>query len=400
MTRAETSRSLRRRTRPKVLMSLRSNTPLVPALVEMAREWNWDLIDYDLYGKVPQGIGLSGALLDALPDSPMVAELRVIGCPVVRLGLLPHPGDGECPAVLPDTEKAGVFAAEHFWQRGFRDVAVVGWNPLSSAGRSYAMFSAFMEQMQRYSATVHWYSFVQQFVPDETPGERFERRQRELGAWLKKLPKPAGVFTFNDHMAAQICVVCHNMGISVPEQVAVLGVGNGTWCERSPVKLSSVAWDHTSQVRRGGHLLRRMLQGKALMVSSPVMIPPAGLIQRRSTDVLALKDLEVAKALVFMWEHSAADISVDDVAKEVELSARQLARRFKRSLGRTVNQEIVRYRLSEVKRHLRLSHDSVADIALQTGFRSARYLHYAFLKAEGITPTQFRHGDHAKNTPI
>ena len=120
------------------------------------------------------------------------------------------------------------------------------------------------------------------------------------------------------------------------------------------------------------------------------MVPPAGIKQRRSTDILAVDDLIVAKALRFMWEHARENIGVRDVAGEVGLSERQLERRFRDSLGLSVNQELVRRRLDEVRRLLQTTTVSVTDIAPMTGFRSTRHLHHSFRRATGLSPIQFR----------
>ena len=80
--------------------------------------------------------------------------------------------------------------------------------------------------------------------------------------------------------------------------------------------------------------------------SKPRLISPSHVVARRSTDVHAVNDDCVQRALEFMKQHSDGELRVDDVAKAAGLSRRQLERRFRESMGRTVLNEIHRLRQS------------------------------------------------------
>ena len=52
------------------------------------------------------------------------------------------------------------------------------------------------------------------------------RRQKELADWLRGLPRPCGIFAANDYVGEEIVNACAQLGLSVPDEIAVLGVDN------------------------------------------------------------------------------------------------------------------------------------------------------------------------------
>jgi LacI family transcriptional regulator len=91
-----------------------------------------------------------------------------------------------------------------------------------------------------------------------------------------------------------------------------------------------------------------------------------------------------------MWDHLDLELTVEDVAREIKISKRQLERRFRKALDRGVNEELNRKRLEEF-RHLLLTTDlTITKLAPLIGFHSTTYLHRMFRSAYGMTPAQYR----------
>lgn len=382
------------RVRPRVVVSLRSRSVL-HAIVELAREWGWDLLDLGLTrGAIPDNPPPKGAFVDCLPTDPLAKRLRNMGCPIVRLGKLPHSLDHVVPAVLPDVTAAGRLALDHFTERGFRDVAFIAYHPSSSEDDCHSLYVAFKQRADDRRLNFHLHELIlgdlahPESVSD--PAAKYERRVREVGNWLAALPKPVGVFTYSDEMAARICTMCMAAGLAVPEQVALLGVGNDpSTCELSPVDLSSIDNVAHERGRQAALLLRRLMDGKTAP-SGPVMIPPRGVVERRSTDVLAVPDPEVVRAMRFIWDHLDQSLSVDDVARAVGVQRRKLERAFRLHLKRGVNAEIRRKRLERFRELLETTDQSISAIGFLVGYRSRDYLHMSFRKAYGLSPGKYR----------
>jgi LacI family transcriptional regulator len=119
-------------------------------------------------------------------------------------------------------------------------------------------------------------------------------------------------------------------------------------------------------------------------------VPPVGIITRRSTEVLALQDQDLAGAVRYIRDHACAGITVKDVLSKVALSSSSLERLFQKVLGRTPKAEIIRVRLDHVKRLLAEPGLPLKEIATKTGFRHPEYLCAIFRQRLGQTPGEYR----------
>jgi len=220
--------------------------------------------------------------------------------------------------------------------------------------------------------------------------ERYRRRQAQFTDWLRKMPMPLGVFSWGDTSAARVCFMAARSGFSVPAQVAVLGRGNNIGpCECSLPQLSSVDLNDEARGREACGLLARLMAGDAAP-DRAVLFPPAGVVTRQSTDLLAASDPRVAEALRYLWDHLDEDLPVKEVARAVRMAPRSLQRAFRKDFNRGVNAERVRKRLERCRELLRSTDLTVAAIAPLVGFRSKDYLHAAFRRTFGTTPRKYR----------
>ncbi|MCM1992205.1 AraC family transcriptional regulator [Oceanirhabdus seepicola] len=98
----------------------------------------------------------------------------------------------------------------------------------------------------------------------------------------------------------------------------------------------------------------------------------------------------VQKAIKYIYEHLTEEISLEQVAKKVKLHPKYLSALFKKEMGITFQNYILKLRIQEAKRLLNYSDYSILDIALQFGFKSQSYFTNTFKKYEGCTPNQYR----------
>jgi len=121
-----------------------------------------------------------------------------------------------------------------------------------------------------------------------------------------------------------------------------------------------------------------------------ILIPPKGIHVRRSTDVVAVEDGDVATALRYIRDHACDGISVDDVARHVALSRTTLDRRFQFALERSPKAEIDRVRVNRAKQLLAETEYKIAAIAAMTGYAAAPQFVTAFKRLTGLTPGKYR----------
>src|SRR5204863_8853243 len=115
---------------------------------------------------------------------------------------------------------------------------------------------------------------------------------------------------------------------------AVVGADNDEpICRIASPPLSSVMINDHQRGYEAAALLDRMMNGQP-PPADPVYVEPVGVATRASTDIMAIDDAAVVKALRFLRDHAGERISVDDVVKEVPLSRSVLEPRFRKIVGR------------------------------------------------------------------
>ncbi|HEY7418664.1 MAG TPA: DNA-binding response regulator, partial [Ktedonobacteraceae bacterium] len=95
-------------------------------------------------------------------------------------------------------------------------------------------------------------------------------------------------------------------------------------------------------------------------------------------------------ALAFIAAHYTQHLTLEQVAKQVALSSTYFSRIFKQETGYTFVEYLTRLRLEEVKRLLRTTRLSLAEISYAVGYQNPNYLSERFKALEGVTPGAYR----------
>ncbi len=316
----------------------------------------------------------------------LASAVEKLSSPVVDLTpsrLLPH-----APWVKSDDAAIAHLAAQHFLERGFRHFAFCGDAPFSWSERRGEHFS---RHVHRAGHACHTFTLTHPTRPTTRAVRRpdSDAEVDAIGTWLASLPKPIAVFASYDNRGQQVLEACRRTGLAVPEEVAVLGVDNDeVLCALSPPPLSSIALNPRRAGWEAAALLSLMMQGEKV-ATEPRLIPPVGIETRQSTDILAVCDAKIAAALRYIREHACEGIRVDDVLRHSPMARRALEEKFRRFIGRTPRQEILRVQLNRVKELLVGTELPVGEIALRTGFEP-EYLSAVFRQELKLAPTEYR----------
>jgi signal transduction histidine kinase/DNA-binding response OmpR family regulator len=87
---------------------------------------------------------------------------------------------------------------------------------------------------------------------------------------------------------------------------------------------------------------------------------------------------------------SNPDFGVAEICKKMGMSRGQIYRKVKATLGYSVNDYIVKIRLKKAVYFLANEKLSIADVAFQTGFKTAAYFSTVFKNAYHLSPREFR----------
>jgi LacI family transcriptional regulator len=286
------------------------------------------------------------------------------------------------PWVETDDSAIAEAGARHLLDRSFRHLAFCGDDRFNwSRWRC--------DHFQRIAAEAGVACSV--YKPSVRAMRDWDASEDDIGKWLLSLPRPVGVMASYDIRARHVLDACRRVGLAVPDQVAVVGVDNDEFlCDLSDPPLSSVAPDARRTGYEAAALLDRLMSGKERSHGQAVFVQPLGVITRRSTDVLALGDVEISAAVRFIREHACEGIAVKDLLDQIPLSRRVLEGRFRKLLGRTPHDEIARVRFERVRRLLRETRLPLAEVARRSGFRNAEYLATAFRREFGTSPNTYR----------
>lgn len=364
---------------------------LLRGIVRYARlhgPWSFYITPGDFEQALPKMQQWGGTGIIARIETPRIGEAILrSGLPAIALDLSEEQLQPDHPLaqlseVSSGSREAAILAAEHLLERKFRHYAFVG-----IAGR---VWSTRREQgFCRRIAEAGFESLVYR-PPARKRDRTWDREQAVLAGWLAALPKPVGLMACNDDRGREVLEACRAADLKVPEQVAVVGVDDDELlCELADPPLSSVSLN----AERGGYhaasLLDRMMRGKSRKPQR-LVVEPLDVIARRSTDMMALDDPEVADAMRFIHHNATRPIRIEDIVEHLNISRRALEIRFQRALGRTIHSEIQMARLQRAQRLLMetdLPMPKVADVA---GYGSASYLIQVFRQKFGMTPAKYR----------
>ena len=334
-----------------------------------ARAWTCLAEGVNLNGLSDQLDQFDGVIVQAAQRELAQVKRRFKG-PVVNVSSAIQHDD--TPSVVTDDRAVGRLAAEYFLGRRFRRLV-------------------FFSPDQRQFAQLRWSGFDAACRGKSDACQRISDLDElaELLVRSKRSKQPTAVFGCNDRAAIRVLDHCRAAGLAVPEDVAVLGVDNDDLVQSlANPPLSTI---NTARERIGfeaAALLQNLIEHRP--AERLVLVPPSHVHERRSTDVLAVDDHDVATAVHFIDTNAGRRISVDDVAANGAISRRQLERRFKQVMDRTVHDEIRRSQVERARRLLLETDLTLPQIADAAGFNSPAYFNTVFSSEVGVTPGQFR----------
>ena len=279
----------------------------------------------------------------------------------------------------------GRTGADYFIDRQYTHFAFVGdvKNQPWSSDRAKGFANRVAEQ-----------GFSCEVYPALSPKERddFGLERKRLRAWLRNLPKPVALMAARDSRARQILDTCMDERISVPHEIAVLGIGNNEiFCETTTPSLSSIELDGENTGYDCAKLLEeRMNETGSSRRPCVLSLSMARVVTRRSTDTSSVSDPLMAKAMAFIQESLCSQVTVAEVARHLNVSRRLLEMKARKFLGRTICDEIQRLRLNHARSLLRNTQMTVSEIAVTCGFYDPSHLGLWFRKMFHLTPTAFR----------
>ena len=364
---------------------------------------------YDEYGKYPVSTDCDGVITCCRMENPMARGLarRKPAIPFVFV-LDPCRWPSLRPrslSIICDNRAIAAEAADLFVRHDLREFGYVG-SRHENANTEWvtARREAFASRLAEHGFSTRAYS---------PTGRSDEEESAALAAWLRALPKPCGLFVAYDQRARRVLEICRAEGISVPEQIQVVGVDNESWiCESIRPTLSSIEPDFEGAGYRAAGALLEMMDGAKANAQctmrgaqcdsarGPGFVPAVEtfgvrrVVQRMSTIDAHGSAGRAVRARDYIRTHVGEPFSVPMLAKRLGCSLRTLQLSYRTVFGTTVAGDIAESRLDRAKELLEGSDTPVGEIGKLVGFGSQPHFARVFKARMGMSMAAWRR--HAK----
>jgi len=197
--------------------------------------------------------------------------------------------DRRIPSVIPDHRAIGRVAAMHLLARHYCQFAFCG-----NLGMTFSKMrqEGFCDTIEEAGYQCRVMELPQENIE---PGQWRDHR-KPIARWIRSMPLPIGIMACNDDRANILLEACLEVGLRVPEDVAIIGADNDSVVFPTAVSLSTVARQDREIGFKAAELLDRLISGMS-PPAAPILLPPEGVVQRRSTESYGVADTNVQIAL-------------------------------------------------------------------------------------------------------
>lgn len=322
--------------------------------------------------------GADGTIVMGM-DLRLVREIMKWHVPTVAFNCTVRKPPARMVCLQRDQVNVGRTAADYFLDRGYRSFAFVGAS--HPAHWSDERRKGFVRRLREAGCT----AAVCDLSEDIAAVRRF----------LWSLPPGTALLAAHDPAAQRILGLCLELGITVPERLAVLGVDDDcVICEAMTPPLSSIALDGVSSGRQAAQILERLMSGKKVYPVLKLDFPRV--VTRQSTDTNRVADTVLSRVLTRITDDLSKPLRLNAIAAELGYSARTLELKAQRVFGCPLKAKVDRLRLNEAVRLLTNSDLPVQEVAERCGFCGTSHLGRKMRAAFGYPPSVFRNwSDHA-----
>lgn len=290
----------------------------------------------------------------------------------------------EAGKVIMDTEAVVQAAVDLLIRRGHRQFAYIGSHLKHEQRRSDLRGRLFASYVGSKGFDSAIYS-DHRMTNSETDGGIIR-----LAEFLQSLPKPCGVLLYADNCAWDVFDACQYAHLSIPEQLALVGIDNDlSICENIHPSLSSVLPDFEHAGFLLGEHILSVLNRTAVRQSIQTYGVRA-VVERDSTQDLTCGGLLVNRVDRYLQENFTQKIALGDLANQFNVSSRLIEIRFKKILNCTITERIDSLRIAKARHMLETTTIPVGEIATACGYGSDRAFRYAFAAATKVSPRSYR----------
>jgi LacI family transcriptional regulator len=279
-------------------------------------------------------------------------------------------------------------AVQHFRQGGLRSLALLLLEKEPQTRSTHVeMFLEIARPAHPARAT-----FTEVVAPDllEDPDSSVRPVPGRMAAWLRRLPRPTGVYCPQVGGGGYLIRCCNALRLRVPQDVAVIGVDDTDLSLASSPALTSVVPVGEEVGLEAMRILDQMMAGQP-GPKDRVRVEAADLHVRQSTASVRAEVCDIAAAVDYIHQHACRGLTVAQVLKATQhVSSVTFHKHFKAATGHSPGEAIRRHQLDEARRLMAQTELSVTLVAEQTGFGSSNDFARRFRAMTGQSPSEYR----------
>lgn len=317
--------------------------------------------------------------------SKILTSIRKTGLPCVNVSSIAVAGADHYPRVIIDHAQSAREAFQYFYANGFRSF---GFFSLTNPTYLHNHVEEYLDQARKKQCHASFYC-AQKGHGDEAG---WALNYKKAGQWLKQLPKPCAILAWNASACQWVIHAAQSVGLKTPEEIAAMSTCDDDFmCPSFHIPISAIRLPAEDNGFLAAEYLDKMMRGEHFPQDTKELLAPHGVVVRQSTDMLAMSDPAVIKAMTYLREHACqSSLTVDEVVKNSGVCRRSLERRFTAVVGRTLHGQILLNRLTQAKRLLIETDLNMDVVAWRSGFDNDVTFFRVFKQATGLTPKRYR----------
>lgn len=214
----------------------------------------------------------------------------------------------------------------------------------------------------------------------------------ELATFLKELPKPALVWCSHDEMAALVWRVVDRLQISVPEEIAILGLGDHPCAIHSSPGITSIHIPGVHLGREAAKLVHQHIGGLTRLTSDFHYVPqnPAAIIERASTGGTNPMNRGIQRAWRMLQEYPDGGLTVEHLIEASRVSRISFYKQFEKTFGLLPGKALRNSRVKKAKEYLASTDMLISQVGRRCGFSGESEFSNFFKRETGKTPKEWR----------
>ncbi len=216
------------------------------------------------------------------------------------------------------------------------------------------------------------------------------RRLPEIRKFLTQPQLPRALFICADWLASEVIECIQDLGLSVPDDIALVGYDDALPYALTRIPLTTVRVDLRQSGRLAVERLLFRLRNATQQIEPCQILTPPMLVVRASSVQLTPTTERWDFVVRYIQDHFRDDLSVQQVAGMLGLDANYFSHQFRRVFGKRFTDHVNQLRLQYACQLLLTTDGTIDNVAESAGFQSSNHFYALFKRSYRVSPHAYR----------